>query len=257
MATAKHSPAFREGILNPLMRGEVLVPPLRAYLCNPDFGGMTIKVPSIGTRPYDGKFHSSEHPRWAPRALMLYLVAPELLTPRMFQASDILAMTAGSVWHAIIEHCFMELRLALACEVPFESVETNSKGTGDAVRDGEIVEIKTMRDLLLRKIETPEDYIARFPGYHLQAIDYMRMSGYRRERVLLIAVTYPFEMKEFVIEYDMLEAQRIDTNYRMAIQAAADFQLPMCGGCDDDCPVKPLCRSMDSAAIMRLVEGRS
>ena len=50
------------------------------------------------------------------------------------------------------------------------------------MRDGEIVEIKTMRDLLLRKIESPEDYIARFPGYHAQALDYMRMSGYRAER---------------------------------------------------------------------------
>ena len=126
MATAKHSPAFREGILSPLMRGEVLVPPLRAYLCNPNFGGMTITVPSIGSRPYDGRFHPSEHPLWAPRALMLYLVAPELLTPRMFQASDILAMTAGSVWHAIIEHCFMELSSGHACEVHWEHPETNA-----------------------------------------------------------------------------------------------------------------------------------
>ena len=256
MATAKHSPAFREGILSPLMRGEVLVPPLRAYLCNPNFGGMKIEVPSIGARPYDGKFHPSEHPLWAPRALMLYLVAPELLTPRMFQASDILAMTAGAVWHAIIEHCFMELGLVDACEVFFENPETNSEGRSDATRQGEIVEIKTMRDLLLRKIESPEEYIARFPGYHAQALDYMRMSGYRQERVLLIAVTYPFEMKEFVIDYDMLEANRIVTRYRQAIQAAADIQLPMCGGCNDDCPVKPLCKAMDSAAIMRLVEGR-
>ena len=74
--------------------------------------------------------------------------------------------------------------------------------------------------------------------------------------MLLIAVTYPFEMKEFVIDYDMLDAQRIANNYRQAIQAAADFQLPMCSGCNDDCPAKPLCRLMDAAAIMRLVEGR-
>ena len=54
----------------------------------------------------------------------------------MFQASDILAMTAGSVWHAIIEHCFMELNLVTSCEVRLEHPETNSAGTGDAVRDG-------------------------------------------------------------------------------------------------------------------------
>ena len=256
MAKPKHSPAFREGILQPLVRGDVLVPPVRAYLNNPNFGGMTIEVPPIGKRAYDGWFHPSEHPAWAPRALMIYLVAPDLLAPRMFQASDILAMTAGSIWHAVIQHIFEEMDLVSGIEVPLEHPATNARGKADAMREGEIVEIKTMRDMLLRKIESPEDYIARFPGYYSQALEYMRMSGVRKERVLLIAVTYPFEMKEFVIEYDMLQAAEIEHRYRVAIQAAADRQLPMCSACNDDCPAKQLCKSMESAEIMRLIEGQ-
>jgi hypothetical protein len=256
MTKAKHSPAFREGILQPLVRGDVLVPPVRAYLNDPNFGGMKIEVPSIGKRAYDGWFHPSEHTDWSPRALMLYLIAPHVLAPRMFKASDILAMTAGSIWHSVIQYIFDELNLVTGIEVPLEHKATNARGKADAMRDGEIIELKTMRDMLLRKIESPEDYIARFPGYHRQALEYMRMSGVRKERVMLIAVTYPFEMKEFVIDYDMIAAHEIAQRYQIAIQAAADRQLPMCGACNDDCPVKHLCQTMDASQIMKLAEGQ-
>lgn len=254
MATAKHSPEFRKG-LSSIVRGDILVPPLRSFLSSTDFGGITIHVPPYAKREPDGWFHPSTHPLWPERALWLYLLVPEMLIEEPRDHGDVLALTVGTIWHEILETAMEKLGLIDAREVRFEDPDTLTKGSADAVREDEVVEIKTMKAERLRKVETVEDYLVANPTYHAQALDYMRMSGYRKERVLLMSLTYPYEMREFVIPYDMGEAQRIAEKYRGVIQDAHDGRVPMCSGCKGFCPAKAICQSPSAQQILEGVRA--
>lgn len=244
-----HSPTFRSGLAS-IKRGEILVPPLRAYLSNPDFKGFTIVVPPFEKRAPDGWFHPSTHPLWPERALWLYLVVPEMLTEEPMEHSNVLALTAGTIWHSIIEHAMMKLKLVDAVEVRFEDAGSLSKGSADGVRQEELIEIKTMKLELMRKINSPQDYIDAHPTYYAQALEYMRMSGYRSERVLLMSLTFPYEMREFVIDFNLADSQAIANKYRGVIQDAADGRVPMCDGCQGFCPAKALCKSPNAQQIL-------
>lgn len=261
---AKHSPAFQLG-LDSIAMGDVIIPPLRAYLANPEFRGFKIEVHGIGSRPYDGKFHPSEHPGWPVRALWLYLTAPSLLIKEPIDPSGILAMTAGSIWHAIVERSLLDLGLLVTNELKFEDPSTLSIGRADglvAPRRGEehpteIFELKTMKDVKLRKMTSVEEFIRLNYGYFLQCQEYMRMSGYRKMRFLLMALTFPFEMREFVVEYDMEVATRTADKYRQAIQAAADGDVPMCDGCktSEGCPARGVCQAASNDQIREWIHG--
>lgn len=260
--TAKHSPQFRTG-LKAIQRGDILVAPLRAYLANPDFRGFRIEVAGLGKRPYDGIFHPSTHPTWPLKALWLYLVAPSLLMEEPEDPSAILAMTAGSVWHAFIERALLDLGLLETNEVKFKDTVLNTGGSADGLvkktisMDRHLFEFKTMKDMVFRKVESVADFIARFPGYYAQALEYMRMSGFTHMRFLLMTLTYPFEMKEFVIEFDQFRSNEIRDKYQVALQMAADGDVPVCDGCPKGtfCPARAVCETATHEQIKGWISG--
>lgn len=256
--TAKHSPMFQLG-LQAIMDGNILIPPLRAYLANPEFKGFDIKVRGVGGRKPDYWFHPSEHPSWEPRALWLWMVAPSLLETEPLEPSAILAMTAGSIWHAIIERSLLDLDLLLMNEVKLEDSSSKSRGSADGLLKAgdELMEFKTMKDLRLRKIETVENFIAMYPTYYLQAQEYMRMSGIQAMRFLLMALTFPFEMREFVVPYDHFVAQATADKYRNILQCIADGDVPMCSACPKKqfCPARAVCVSATADQIKQWMEA--
>lgn len=249
----KFSSNFQTG-LKSIVRGELLVAPLRAYLQSPDFPGFDIHIDGVGKREWDGFFHPSEHPLMNERSLYLYLTNHEALTPEVWDPTAILSMTAGSIWHAIVNKRILheELGLLSAVEIPVAHPETRAKGSMDGLvstiitPDGkpEAYELKTMKDAILARVDSVEVYLAANPGYHVQANEYMRLSGIWRIRVLLMSLTFPYAMREFVIEYDPELAQRTERKYRKVIQAAADGRMPMCDGCfkGNTCPARGFCR---------------
>ena len=94
-------------------------------------------------------------------------------------------------------------------------------------------------------MENVDRYIELNPSYHLQANEYMRMSGIHRERVLVMSLTFPYEMKEFVIEYDHRLGQQTAEKYERVLQAVADGRMPRCDGCSvkqrKSCPARFVC----------------
>jgi hypothetical protein len=245
----KLTPGFRKGIAS-IARGEVLIAPLRAYLYNPDFRGFNIEVRGIGRRQPDFHFHPSSHPSWNDRSLYIWMTQPELLVEEMLEPTSVLSMTAGSLWHAIIQKILVDIGLLDAVEVPVEDALRKTRGNMDGVRGNEIFELKTMKDLRLMKIKSVADYLEMFPTYHLQANEYMRMSGIPKERVLLMALTFPYEMREFVIEYDPFLAYKQEQKYERVLQAVADGQMPMCSGCAKaaECPARAVCAAEQGGA---------
>lgn len=257
-ATAKHSPMFTVG-LKAIMNGDVIIPPLRSYLSNPEFQGFDIKIRGIGGRSPDYWFHPSTHPSWEVRSLWLWMVAPSLLDSEPLDPSAILAMTAGSIWHAIISRAMLDLDLLLASEVKYQDLILKSRGSADGLlKSGdELFEYKTMKDQRLRKIEDVEHFIDMYPVYYLQAQEYMRLSGIMKMRFLLMALTFPFEMREFVVPYDHITADSTAAKYREVNLLIANGDVPMCSACPKKsfCPARPVCQSASTDQLKQWMEA--
>lgn len=137
-----HSPAFRRGLAS-IARGEILVPPLRAYLMNPDFNDFTITVQGTGERAPDYWFHPSEHPGWNDMSLWTWMIDPTLLLREKLDDASMLAVTVGKIWHDIVEKILLDLGLLTATEVYVEDPETMARGSMDGeVYTGEVFEFK-------------------------------------------------------------------------------------------------------------------
>lgn len=242
---ATNSPVFRKGLAS-IIKGDKLIAPIRSYLMDPKFPGFDVHVGGLGTRAPDGWFHPSEHPTWSPAALYTWLTNPAALIGELRDPTAVLAMTAGSIWHSIMEHVLTELNLVEGVEIPVEDAKRRTRGKMDGIMLGgeQVFELKTMKDNILRNIDSAETYCAKYPGYHAQANEYMRMSGLRFERVLLMSLTFPYDMREFVIEYDEVMGKRVADKYESVVQAVADGRMPMCDGCwnDSACPARFVCR---------------
>lgn len=265
MASA-HSPQFRAALTS-IGKGDVLIAPLKSYLSSPDFSGFTIEVKGIGERAPDFWYHPSTHPSWNVRSLWLWMASPELLNMEPRDSEATLAMTAGSIWHAIIERSLLDLGLLLTNEVRFADELLRSRGSADGLMKAhsgqkdpeELFEFKTAKDMIVRKIHTIEDFAEKYPTYIMQANEYLRMSGYRKMRILLMALTYPFEMREFVYHYDPVLAETISTKYRAVNQHIADQTVPMCDGCPKKihCGARAVCESASTETLLRIVRGAS
>lgn len=245
----KHSPQFRRALTS-ISRGDRLIAPIKSYLYSPNFPEFEVKVGGLGTRTPDYYFHPSEHPGWNERSLFLWMTRPDLIASEPMDPTAILSMTAGSIWHSIIGHIVIELGLATALEVPVHDEQRRTRGKMDGVLVGgdEIFELKTMKEGRLRLMTDAAEYMRLNPSYHLQANEYMRMSGIHRERVLVMSLTFPYEMKEFVIEYDHRLGQQTAEKYERVLQAVADARIPMCDGCTakekNSCPSRFVCQTV-------------
>jgi len=225
---------FRK-LLTSLGQGEVVIPVIRAALFDPDFKDFEVKVRGFKPRPPDGYFHPSTHPLMGERMLYYYLAQPEKLIPEVMDIHSVMAVTQGHFWHSFIERVGKDCGLFTGVEVEFRCEETGAKGNMDATLEDEGFEFKTARPNKFREMPKgpPDDpdllawFQGYWPGYYAQGQEYMRLSGYRRHRMLFLCMDWPYEMREILVPYDPFFADRIATKYRRVRQAVADGREPM------------------------------
>lgn len=234
------TPNFKK-LLAGVSQGEVVIPILRAALWSPDFKGFNVDVPGFVHRDPDNWFHPSSHPRWPARMLYWYLVAPDKLVGEPFDPLGTMAVTQGHFWHGFTGQVLTQSKYLLGLEVGAEDRKTGARGKMDGVtRDEEVFELKTMNDRRLDRIEkgAPDDpaVVASFkkicPDYYYQGQEYMRLSGLQRWRGLIMSLSYPFPMREIVLDPDREVQHEIKEKYLMVRQAVADQRPPepCCGG---------------------------
>jgi len=254
------SPNFRR-LLSGAAKKEVLVPLLRAALFDPDFQDFTVRIRGFVRRPPDGWFHPSTHPLANERALYHYLANPEAMVDDVRDPHSVMAVTQGSFWHDFVQHVLVGVNVLQINPNPTSGMnpaewfwsdeKTRSRGHSDGLDfDDEIFEFKTMNAARLRKIadgepESPEvlrSFRSLTPDYYAQGQEYMRLSGRQRWRAIIMAIEYPYPMREIAMEYDPFFAQNIALKYERVLQAFADGRPPSeCCGNPKGCFAAAVC----------------
>lgn len=254
MKRSASSPNFRR-LLRGAVDGEIVVPALRAALFNPTFKAFEIAMPDMAPRKPDGWFHPSEHPMWPERMLYWYLVAPDRIVPEPLDPHSTMAIMQGHFWHQFIERVGLEVGVLTATEVAVKDEGTGSRGHMDGILSAnEVFEFKTMRPSKFAKIEhgpphagvVLESWKRMVPEYYAQAQEYMRLSGYRVHRTLVLSLEYPFEMREIITPYDEVWAMTIAEKYRRVRSWVAEGGMPQpcCAPRSVDakaCPARLVC----------------
>lgn len=263
MTTAK--PAFRR-MINGMSGGEVLKPIIEAYLYDPKFPSFSIDIEGWKPKPPDGWFHPSTHPLMDERVLYHYLAHPKSLIPEVFDLTSTMTVTQGHFWHEFIQMVGLDSGFLLPSPTPtpgrnlaewgFSHPETLSRGHVDGVTnsvmcsDEEIFEFKTMRGPKAAKIatgrpdmrEVQDSFKALVPGYYAQAQEYLRISGRRRWRAIILSLEWPFPMREIVLDADPFFQHEIAAKYRRVIEAVRINQTPIsCCGKFSDCIARGIC----------------
>ena len=268
MSTQKVSPTFRR-LLTGANGGEVLKPIIEAYLWDPKFPSFSIDIEGWKPKPPDGYFHPSTHPLMSERQLYYYLAEPHNLLHEVFDPTSTMTVTQGHFWHEFVQMVGLNAGFLLPSPHPtkgrniaewgFTDADTMSRGHCDGVTNdlvcgtNEVFEFKSMRSPRADKIakgrpDSPEvqaSFKALAPTYYAQAQEYMRISGYRRWRGVILSIEWPFPMREIVLDYDPFYAQGIRDKYRSVLQAVADQRPPgMCcsgGKAAKDCFARATC----------------
>ena len=262
----KASPNFTKTLAS-IGRNEVVVPALRNALWNPNFKPFTITVDGFSERPPDGWFHPSVHPLWNEMMLYYYLDNYEQMIREPFDPSSTLAVTAGTFFHTFVQNVLVEEnvlelqpevcdcghRHPERAEVYLVDEASKSRGHSDGVVfDGSGFEFKTMNPNKMSRIPkggpTDVDVLDWFKtkcrDYYGQAQEYLRMSGRERMIVVILQLTYPFEMREIHVPYDRPYAYGIRDKYMRVLQAIADQQPPRCQCVPREvsgCPMRGVC----------------
>jgi hypothetical protein len=226
---------------------------IRSYLWNPTIDAFEIHLPDLSPRKPDGWFHPSTHPTWDERLLYYYMVNHEHLVPVPHDPHSTMAIVQGHFWHELIGHVLNLSGLLITHDDPraqtiidgggtpeeadnakvewkFVHESTRTRGAVDGLLPDEIYEFKTMDDRKAARIptgavdsfEVVEAYKELAPGYYAQAQEYMRMSGYRRHRTVLLSLAYPFPMREIVLRYDEHFAANTALKYERVLRALAE-----------------------------------
>lgn len=249
------NPNFKK-IVKGLGNKEKIIPVLFSYLTDPKFPAFDIHIPGYSNRKPDGWFHPSTHPLWTERQLYYYITKPNQMVHERFEYLSSMAVTSGTFWHEFVQTCLLDCGLFLDTEVKVSDPEAKSRGSMDAVMEGEAVELKTMNDMKMAKLpkggaEDPvvqEAFRLANPTYAAQANEYMRISGYSRMRFLIIATGYPFNMKEIVLPYDKRAALEVRDKYMRVLQHAADQTLPK-GCCSPQSAMAKKCGAREVCPI--------
>lgn len=265
-------------IFKQVMRGvleqEVVIPVLNAQLYDPNFKSFDVPMEKFKKRVPDGWFHPSEHPLWPERQLYFYVAFPhEMVRPPMDPLGT-QAVTAGNFWHAFVQTLGIEGKWLKVMNPKGKTAHDKAEywvedpvlgrgGSMDGVLNPEILnipteegfELKTMNQAKLSKCPraAPMDElkIAWFrdscTDYYAQAQEYLSMSGYLRQRVVLMSPDYPYPKVEICVPYDRAFSSAIVDKYRRVRQAVAEDYLfdPCCGWSDlstqRDCPAQGVC----------------
>jgi hypothetical protein len=242
-------------VLGGLRDKEVIIPRLRTYLFNPKFTALTIPLKDFEQRPPDGWFHPSGHPLWPERMLYYYLSNPDRLLAEPADINFVLAVTQGSFWHYFVQACLVDMDLLrevnskapvpwLKVEKYVEDPRLRSRGSTDGIinsdniaslDEDEVFELKTMAVAKMSGCPrgAPDDserlvwWRLKNPGYYAQTQEYMRMSGLRFTRVVILGLQSPFPMIELQVPYSYGEAMKVADKYARVVQAVADRTLPL------------------------------
>lgn len=207
--------------------GQILIPLSLSLLADPKFKGFTIKVAPWTNRAYDGKFHPSTHATWTERQLYYYLTDPEHLDDEQMTLNSVLAITAGNFWHLFWQRLWLRHGILQRAELPVHSEELNGTGHIDGLlANFEGLEIKTINDFQLPKIDSIDELKERKPDYYAQTQDYLAWSGLSAMRYFLMSTTVPFPMQEFVVPFDEEFQKAQAEKYRNVQLYAADRELP-------------------------------
>lgn len=202
-------------------------------------------------RDPDGWFHPSSHPLLEPRQLWFYLTQPGSWHKEPFDYAIRMSILMGSALHDFVEMAMEDLGLLVrpkgicpTChrrqpqdckEHGFADEETKTRGHLDGViiwgKLPEHVggfEFKTANPFTLKDIKDNDiaAFKKKWPYYYAQIQEYMRISGLRRFVVIFFAMGNPWEMSEFLIEYDVKFSFDIESRYRLALTAQADGKMP-------------------------------
>jgi hypothetical protein len=188
-------------------------------------------------RDPDRWFHPSTHPTWTPRMLYYYRTQPDLMIHEVIESMGTLSITVGHAMHSFIQMCLKDQGVLLDDEVYVEDPETQSRGSLDGVLDIQapphlevepIFEFKTTN---MNRLSTIDDldldaFTKKWPGYYAQQQEYMRLSGKRLSIVLMMALGYPWDMKEFHIPYHKGFAEGVAEKYRTVLRAEEEGWVP-------------------------------
>lgn len=261
----KATPNFRK-MLRTIGNDEILVPMIRAALSDPSFKDFTVNVEGFKHRPPDGWFWPSTHPLWSERALYTYLTKPQSLIYEPIDPTSTLALTGGTFFHTFIqtvlvrekilekqpEICGCGAKHPERAEAFLVDAEAGTRGHSDGVvHEGSGFEFKSMTPLKLDRAPlgspTDSEVLAWFkkkcPDYYAQAQDYLRMSGRDRMIVVILSMTYPFNIREIHVYYDRAFAYQTREKYLRVREHALHDYPPRCV-CPmnvNDCPSRGVC----------------
>lgn len=214
----------------------------------PDEWTVTFRKVETDDRVPDGWFHPSEHPLMTERQLYYYLAEPEQWKGWRPDYAMRMAVLMGSATHDFVQmgmnHMGLMVKPAgtcLACGRPQPSecsehgacdAETGSRGHLDGILKNVLggmagFELKTCIPMAIRSIGDGdvEAYRKKWPYYYAQIQEYMRMTGLRRFVVIFMGLGTPWDMREFVVEYDHDFAQQIKNKY-LRVRRDVELGIP-------------------------------
>lgn len=233
-------------MISSAQKGDVLKPIVHRVLYNPTFKGFDVPVRAWTARPYDGKFHPSSHSLLTVRQLYLYLTRPQLLSNEVMELTGVLAVTSGNFWHEFLQRLWIEDGTMIRAEVPVRDDETNRVGHADGeLTNGDIVEIKSINEFQIHKIDNEMILKQKKPEYWGQTQDYLDCLGRDIMRYFIIHPAWPFPMMEFTVKADKKYQAQRRGEYMRAIEMAQ--QMPDGTYADDkNSLVLPTCCSPGS-----------
>ena len=259
-------PDFKR-MINSISIGAAVIPRVVRYLADGRFPeGLSVELAqhSLDFGP-DGWFHPSTHPLWPERMLWYYKHHPSDMQVEPGDYMRSLSVTMGSLIHSFMQQCLRDEGLLLtadqmmvlglpvdgAGELVLVDEATCTRGKGDGVLSvpvlGErnpLFEFKTSNGMKLRKIDDMDTdaFIRVWPEYYAQVQEYMRMSGIGVTVVLVMALGYPWEMREFHIERNVQWQVGVVEKYQAAL--GDDLPMPCCGPRSKEakvCPARAIC----------------
>lgn len=225
------SPNFRR-VVSDIHDQRLLIPTIRAALADPDFTGFDMTIEPWVVREPDGWFHPSTHATWTARQLTYLMMYPERFVEEKRDLLFVLAVTQGKFWHDFMQILLLGHHVLVQDEVPLIDPEHNRKGHADGrLANGELFEFKTAGDWVIKKMNSVAELKEHHPEYWAQTQEYLDMAGVARMRYLVMALSSPFPMVEFVVPADPEYQAAQRAKYRTAIEAArsGDLPEPCCG----------------------------
>lgn len=237
-----------------VLDGLVLTPLLHAYLYDAKFPPtFTVEFRRhLEPRKPDGYFHPSTHPLMSERQLFWYLTEPDRVEVEPFEFKGALSVTMGTAVHDFIEMCMYDLSILVKptgtcvccgrehgfkkgqCREPGANDDRlMSRGHMDGILDipgwGQAgFEFKTSNQRKLANVTNLDaaKFREKWPEYYGQVQNYMHITGLRRFIVFFLGMGFPWETREFVIEYDAVYCYGLEMKYLRALEAARSGRAP-------------------------------